>query len=158
MTPILSAIEDRRAQRRRDHHGGFTLMEVVLALTIVGMLAVLAVPYVRASSGVTALKARANEIASLLRRDRNMALHLGRDSIVLVDADGGTLRSGLLGQSIAVPGNIKVSLVPDRASGVTFAANGSSSGASIVLAAKGASISIDVNRLTAVVRISEVDR
>lgn len=133
-------------------------MEVVLALTVVGMLAVLAVPYVRTSSGVTTLKARANEIASLLRRDRNMALHLGRDSVVLVDADGGTLRSGLLGQSIVVPDNIKLSLVPDRATGVAFAANGGSSGASIVLAAQDASISIDVNQLTSAIRISEIDR
>ena len=156
MTPISSATEPARGQRDRD--GGFTLMEVVLALTIVGMLAVLAVPYVRASSGVTALKVRANEIASLLRRDRNMALHLGRDSVVLVDADGGTLRSGLLGQSVVIPVNIKVSLVPNRAAGVAFAANGSSSGASIVLAAQGTSISIDVNRLTSAIRISEVGR
>jgi len=133
-------------------------MEVVLALTIVGMLAVLAVPYVRTNSGVAALKARANEIASLLRRDRNMALHLGRDSVVLVDADGGTLRSALLGQSVVVQSNITVRLVPDRATGVTFAANGSSSGASIVLAAQGTSICVDINRLTSAIRISEIDR
>ena len=122
------------------------------------MLAVLAVPYGRASSGVTALKARANEIASLLRRDRNMALHLGRDSVVQVDADGGTLRSGLLGQGIVIPDNIKVRVLPDRATGVTFASNGSSSGARIVLAAQGASIRVDVNRLTSAIRISEIDR
>jgi type II secretory pathway pseudopilin PulG len=133
-------------------------MEVVLALTIVGMLAVLAVPHVRTSSGVAALKARANEIASLLRRDRNMALHLGRNSVVLVDAGAGTLRSGLLGQSVVVPDNIKVRLKPDCATGVSFAANGSSSGASIVLAAQGASISVDINRLTSAIRISEIDR
>lgn len=158
MTPISAAIDATQARPQRDRGGGFTLMEVVLALTIASLLASLAVPYFRPGPGAAALKARANEIASLLRRDRNMALHLHRDSIVLIDTETGVVRSGLLGQSVSTSGEVELRLVPERSRGVTFSADGTSSGARIVLAARRGSVSIDVNRLTAAVRVLESDR
>jgi general secretion pathway protein H len=130
-------------------------MEVVLALTIAGMLATLAVPYFRPGIGAGALRARASEIASLLRRDRNMALHLQRRSAVLVDAGGAAIRSGLLDETIVMPNGISLKLIPESGPGVVFLPDGSSSGARIVLAARQSSIAVDVNRLTAAIRISE---
>ena len=153
MTPTSAATE--RAGRRRDHHGGFTLIEVVLALTIASMLATLAVPYFRANAGETALRARANEVASLLRRDRNMALYVQRGSMILVDANGGAIRSGLLGQSIVLPRGVTLRLLPEGAESIIFNADGSSSGARILLSGGRSAIAVDVNRLTAAIAVVE---
>jgi general secretion pathway protein H len=157
MTLTSAAIRQTEVRRQRDRQGGFTLMELVLALTIAGMLATLAVPYFRPTVGAGTLRARAGEIASLMRRERNMALHLRRRSTIVVDAEGGVIRSGLLGATIVMPKGITLRLLPESAGGVVFAADGSSSGARIVLAARRSSIAIDVNRLTAAIRISEAN-
>jgi len=133
-------------------------MEVVLALLIIGMLATLAVPYLRPGVGAGALKARANEIASLLRRDRNMALFAGRDSSVSIDAGGSTVQSDQLGQRIVMPRGLTLRLLPDRAGGVAFTADGRSSGGRIVVTAADMAVAIDINRLTAAINVSEIRR
>jgi general secretion pathway protein H len=156
MTPTSAAIEGNETRSGRDRRGGFTLMEVVLALTIAGMLATLAVPYFRTGVGAGTLRARANAIASLLRRDRNTALHLQQRSTIIIDVKSGSVRSALLGQTIAIPKDITIKLLPERKTGVVFQPDGSSSGARILLATKRASIAIDVNRLTAAIGISEL--
>lgn len=158
MTPTSAAIEASQRNPTRDSRGGFTLMEVVLALTIVSMLAVLAIPYFRLGPGAASLKARANEIASLMRRDRNMALHLGRDSSVTIEAERGLIHSTLLEQSVVAPEGMELRMLPATARGIRFLADGTSSGARIILAAHRRSVSIDVNRLTAAIRVSEADR
>lgn len=158
MTPTSAAIEVTEENSPRDRDGGFTLVEVVLALTIVGMLATLAIPFFRPGEGGGALRARANEIASLMRRDRNMAFHLRRSSTVVFDVAGGSVRSDLLDETINLPKGIALRLAPDTADSVVFHADGSSSGARILLVGQRGAMAIVVNRLTATVRISEVDQ
>lgn len=155
MMPTSAAIEQ---PRRRDRRGGFTLMEVVLALTIMGMLATLAVPFVRADLGTAALQARANEIANLMRRDRNLALFHNRRSAVIVDTEAKLVRSRLLDQSVAMPAGVTLRLTGDAGGSVVFEADGRASGARLILSNRHAAVAIDVNPLTAAIRVSEVAR
>lgn len=155
----ISSATDRAAEhRKRGGRAGFTLMEVVLALSIVGMLATLAVPYFRPGVGVAVMKAKASEIAGLLRRDRNAVLRFGGSSKVSIDIESGIVSSPRLHESVRMPKGMTLRLVPERAEGVTFQTDGRSSGARIVLASSTASIVIAVNRVTSAVGISEIDR
>lgn len=158
MTRTSAAIESASGHGERDAQAGFTLMEVVLALLIVGMLATLAVPYVRPGVGVAVVKAKAFEIASLLRRDRNAALRSGDVSKVSIDAGSGLVSSQSLRQSVSLPRGLTLQLQPDRAEGVIFQADGRSSGARIILASRSATIAIEVNRTTAAIGVSEISR
>ena len=156
---LTSAATDRAPDRKsRDIKAGFTLMEVVLAMLITSMLATLALPYFRPGVGAAVVKAKASEIASLLRRDRNMTLRLGDASMIYVDTKHGVVGSERLRQSVKMPVGVALRVLPEGARSVNFLADGSSSGARIVLASQNASVSIDINRVTAAIRIVEVDR
>lgn len=143
------------SRARRDGGAGFTLMEVVLAMTVIAMLAVLAFPFVRSNSGVAMLRARSAEIASLLRSDRNAALRLSRPTMVSIDARAGVIRSATSGVTIDLPSSITLRFSPEGAEGIGFDRHGRSSGGRIVLTARDLAYVVDVNSITAAVRVSE---
>lgn len=155
MMPI-SALIDRTS--KRDSQAGFTLLEVVLAMLIIGMLATLALPYVRPNVSPALIRAKAFEIASLLRRDRNMALRSGETSRISVDADEGVIRSERLRQTVRLPAGAALRLLPERSGSVSFLADGGSSGARIILVSRNSTIAIDINRVTAAIQIVGADR
>ncbi|HUG61222.1 MAG TPA: prepilin-type N-terminal cleavage/methylation domain-containing protein, partial [Methylomirabilota bacterium] len=59
---------------RRDRRGGFTLIELMMALAIMALIAGLALPRVYPGGGATTGRATAYAIAAILREDRNAAL------------------------------------------------------------------------------------
>ena len=157
--PISSAIDQsERPKPARDHQGGFTLMEVVLAMTIIAMLAALGLPFLRPNTGVAALRMKTFEIAALLRADRNLALRLGNTSTVLISAESGVIQSTASTARIDLPPTLSLQLLPKGAGGIQFFADGRASAARVVIRAGKMVSIVDVNGLTAAVNTSEALR
>jgi general secretion pathway protein H len=155
----ISALTDRsEGHETRDRRAGFTLMEVVLAMLIMGMLAILALPYFRPGAGLAVVTAKASEIASLLRRDRNATLRLGGAGQISVDIEAGIIGSERLGQTVRMPVGVSLRILPERIRSVRFLAEGGSSGARIILTSKSSTLAIDVNKVTASIQIVEIKR
>ena len=104
-----------RRARRADPGAGFTLVEVTLALTLVGLLAALSLPRVLPDATSTALRLKTFEVAALLRADRNAALRTGQTTATEVDLAARRVRSGASGRWIVLPDSVAVRLTTDLA-------------------------------------------
>src|SRR4051812_8971798 len=69
--PVTFTAGDRNRTDR-----GFALYELILALAILGMVAAVVVPRLARAPGPVEIRVAAEQIAALLRSDRNMALRL----------------------------------------------------------------------------------
>ena len=65
-----------RADDRGRRDAGFALYELILALAIISLVAAVVFPRVVRAPGAADLRANAQEIAALLRTDRNAALRI----------------------------------------------------------------------------------
>jgi general secretion pathway protein H len=136
---------------RRDRRGGFTLLELALALVILSLMAALALPRVYPGSGATAARTTAYAIAALLRADRNTALATGVETSTRVD--GRQVASMAGGAALTVPRDFE--LQPRGVTGglVRFTPDGRSSGGVLVLRRGDTAYSVRVDPLTGGVMI-----
>jgi general secretion pathway protein H len=148
------------AGSRRRGEGGFALYELILALAILGLVAALVVPHLARAPGPVEIRAAADEIAGLLRGDRNMALRLQRPVMSEIDLKNGVVRAGATGEVVQIPRGVTVEFVQssrilaEGGSGIEFKPNGQSSGGVVTLSRKSYSYRISVNWLTAGVRVT----
>lgn len=97
-----------RSSRRRGR-GGFTLLELVLVLLIVGVLAVFALPALTSAPGLT-VSAMAAELAANIRYTQSLAMSRGQryrinftpTSFQITDMGGGGIVQPLTGNTAAV--------------------------------------------------------
>lgn len=144
-------------------HGdrGFALYELILALAILGMVAVVVVPRLARAPGPVEIRTAASEIAALFRIDRNLALRTGRPVISKVDVEHGTILGGS-GEVVQIPRGIAFTFVRssreggEDGGGIRFLPDGRSSGGVLTLSRENFSYRISVNWLTAGVRITRV--
>ena len=146
--PVISTAGDRRGSDR-----GFALYELILALAILGMVAALVVPQLARAPGPVEIRVAAEEIAALLRSDRNMALRLRArsrksnvtDGLVLAGASDRASSNSARGQDrvrSVEPG------VGEQGSGINFCRTAPPGGA-LTLSRQDFSYQIYVNWLTA---------
>jgi len=146
------------AARRRD--AGFALYELILALAILGLVAGVVFPRVARPPGPAQLNQKAQEIASLLRADRNAALRHEREVRVDIDIADRQIRSGAGGRVVVIPGDVDVDLVQSSrearagGGGIRFRPDGRSSGGVLSLRRGGAAYDVSVNWLTGGVLVS----
>jgi general secretion pathway protein H len=140
---------------------GFTLLEMVCVLAIVGMLAAVLLPLVPRQTSRSRLQAYALQMATLLKTDRNAAIRRGTDVATLVDAGSRSLRSGATLETVSVPDDVDFqALLPQTCrqraalSTIDFFANGMSCGGTITLSRLGAGIEVRVNWLTGRIEIA----
>ena len=144
----------------RAGEAGFTLLEMVSVLAIVGLAAAILLPrFPRESSGPR-LEAYAIETASLLKSDRITAIRRRSEIATEIDADARVIRSGSTGRTVHVPDDVAFdSMLPRRCnqrrvvSTITFFATGTSCGGVIALTRFGSGFEIRVNWLTGNVEI-----
>ncbi|WP_157091407.1 general secretion pathway protein GspH [Methylobacterium nodulans] len=141
----------------RDPSGGFVLLELVLALTILSLIAALALPWARPFDGPARLGIKAHEIAVLLRRDRDAARRAQRSVSTEVDLLSRTVRSGAANGEVAVPSAFALRVV---APVIRFSPDGSASGGAIFLAGqqKGGIVAVAVDDLTGAVTVTRGER
>jgi general secretion pathway protein H len=140
---------------RTGPEAGFTLLEMVCALAIVGLLAAVLLPAIPRQTSRTRLEAYAIETAALLKADRNAAIRRGLEVTTQVDAPSRSLRSGASGQTVRVPEDVRFETLLPRncdnrpvVASISFFASGMSCGGVIVLARLDAGYEIRVNWLT----------
>ena len=153
--PVTSSAGD---PTRRDR--GFALYELILALAILGMVAALVVPRLARAPGPVEIRIAAEEIAALLRSDRNMALRLRRPVLSQVNVTDGVVRAGAGDEIVYIPRGVKIEFVQSsrvlatEGSGIEFLPDGRSSGGALTLSRATFSYRISVNWLTAGVRVA----
>ena len=140
---------------RTGPEAGFTLLEMVCTLAIVGLMAAVLLPAIPRQTSRTRLEAYAIETAALLKADRNAAIRRRLEVTTRVDAPLRALRSGASGQTVHVPEDVRFETLLPRncdnrpvVASISFFASGMSCGGVIVLARLDAGYEIRVNWLT----------
>ena len=146
---------------RRD--GGYALLELVLALAVMGLVAAVALPRAARAPGTIELRATAEQIAALLRSDRNTAIRERRDVLAQVDVENGAIASGSLNQVLRIPAGVRIEFLQSSREvggddgGIRFLPDGRSSGGVVTIARDDTAYSISVNWLTASVLVAAAD-
>ncbi len=152
----------RRAPRRRGRiaasgrAGGFTLIEMVVVLAILGLMLGLVLTRGPVRSQGVEIEAAARDIAGALRLARSTAIAENRTVSLNIDVANGSMRTDN-GPVRALPGALTLRVVAERGGalpGIRFAPDGSSSGGRIELIAPGRRVRIGVDWLTGRVRIT----
>jgi general secretion pathway protein H len=143
-----------RTNDRRGGRGGFTLIELMMALAIMALIAALALPRVYPSGGATAGRSSAYAVAAVLRKDRTAALASGIPVTTRVDAGAATVTGGSGGTSVTIPKDLEIIADGLTGGGVTFQPDGTSTGGSIVLRRGKTAYSVLIQPLTGGVQIA----
>jgi general secretion pathway protein H len=147
----------------RPAEGGFALFELVLALAILGLVAGIVFPRVARGPGPAELGTTAQEIAALLRSDRNSALRHRREVVSRIDVAQGVVTSGGSGGGVRIPAGIEIEFVQSSrekrgaAGGIRFLPDGGSSGGFLSMRRGAAAYDIAVNWLTGGVLVASAD-
>jgi general secretion pathway protein H len=139
---------------------GFALIEILCVLAIIGMLAAIILPAIPRATSRARLKSYAVETAALLKADRNSALRRQIQVATLIDAPQRSIRSGVTGRVIRLPGDVTLDAIlasrcADRNAGrsIDFFPSGMSCGGTIALSRPGMGFEVRVNWLTGGVEI-----
>jgi general secretion pathway protein H len=140
---------------RDGSQSGFTLIEAVCAMAIIGLIAAVLLPSIPRQTSRPRLEAYAIQVATLLRTDRNAAIGNRQQVATLVDAPSRAVRSGATGEVLRMPDDVRFdALLPSRcndravAGEIDFFASGMSCGGAIVLSHNDAGFEVQVNWLT----------
>ncbi|KWV57813.1 general secretion pathway protein GspH [Bradyrhizobium macuxiense] len=142
---------------RTDPRSGFTLIEVMAVMTIIAMLASLAVAFIP-GTGRADIKVLTLRTAALLRRERLGAILTGHSRRIALDV-GERALVGDGGEVLPIPRDVVLDVVgvDERWSGrqavVRFEPDGASTGAKLRFSREGADYEVNVNWYTGRVAI-----
>ena len=144
---------------------GFTLLEIICVLAIVGLLAALALPAIPRGTSRARMEGYALDIAALLKGDRNAAIRTRGQVATSLSAQSQAVRSGATGASVQLPADVALDAIlaqrcGGRAAGKTidFFASGMSCGGTIALSRNGVGFEVRVNWLTGGVEVVSTDK
>ncbi len=140
---------------------GFSLLELLVVLVIVGFMAVLIPPRLSGIMASTKAKAVAREIVSALRQTRNTAITKQQESVFKLDLEKKTFSSS--SEKIKeLPNKIRINLftarseqISSQVGGIRFFPDGSSTGGRISLTLENQHFHININWLTGKVAFFE---
>jgi general secretion pathway protein H len=144
----------RRAHSRRRARAGFTLLETIVVLALIGLLAGMSSQLLRPPSERLRLESASRALCATLRATRARAIATNAETAVVVDVFNKTYQSpasapGKLPADAAITFDVASTQRLSAATGaITFFPDGSSTGGDIVLQTPGARASIGVNWLT----------
>jgi general secretion pathway protein H len=134
---------------------GFALIEMLCVLAIIGLLAAIILPAIPRATTRAKLESYAVQTAALLKADRNAALRRQVQVTTQIDAETRSIRSGVTGRVIKLPGDVSLNAMlasrcADRNAGssIDFFPTGMSCGGVIAMARPGMGFEVRVNWLT----------
>ncbi|MEO5700070.1 MAG: GspH/FimT family pseudopilin [Casimicrobiaceae bacterium] len=149
-------------RRQRHGKGGFSLLELMIVLMLMGLIAAIAVPVFGGGVSTTRLKSAAREVAAGLRMARNEAVANRREAVLTLDLAARTFRIDREPKAHALPEEIELKLytaqsdlVSDNVGAVRFFPDGGSTGGRITLAAGERKFDVDIDWLTGRVAIAQ---
>lgn len=153
-------VQGAAPQRRGARAGrGVTLLELLVVLSIMGIVAALVIPTFGGGVSTTELKSAARQMAAALRLARSEALATRREHVVLLDLERRVFRIDDA-REIALPRDAELKLftaqsdlVSDRAGSIRFFPDGGSNGGRVTIAAGERKYEVDVDWLTGRVAI-----
>jgi general secretion pathway protein H len=131
---------------------------------VLGLVAGIVLPRAARAPGPIELRAAAEEIAALLRSDRNSAIRERREVLSQIDVAEGVVASTSLQRAVRVPPGVRIEFVQSSnevrdggEGGIRFLPDGRSSGGALSLQRDDALYRISVNWLTGSVLVSAPD-
>jgi len=141
---------------------GFTLIEMLVVLTIAALIVSLSLPRLTGATETATLRTAAHEVAAGLRETRSLAMTRGRTEAFLINTVDGAFRAGQTASPGRLPRGVRLALVtvtPDRESAsegrIQFFADGSSTGGGVLLANGKAQGQVLVDWLTGRISVAE---
>lgn len=141
-----------RAYRRFE--AGFTLLEMIVALAVLALGVLVALPLARGPGTARTLEAATRDVAGVLRLARLGAISSNNERVVVIDAVRGRIDAGgvagprQLGPAIRLSARPQGSLGPTPLLRIRFFPHGGASGGSIRFEAHGRSLLVAVDPLT----------
>lgn len=143
-----------------DRTAGFSLLELLVVMTIVGMIIALVAPRLPDFHRRMALRTAASELAAALRQAQSTAMARQSETYVAVDLAHRSFQASNDPRSRPLPTDARIQLLTARSQvvtgdlgKVTFFPDGSSTGGRILLSRQDASIAIDIAWLNGMVRV-----
>jgi general secretion pathway protein H len=140
---------------------GFTLIEMLVVLTIAALIVGLALPRLTGATETATLRTAAHEVAAALRNTRSLAMTRGQTEAFVIDIANGAFRAGTASPG-RLPRGVRLALVTvtsDQASAsqgrIQFFADGSSTGGGLLLATGKKRSQVLVDWLTGRVSVAE---
>lgn len=134
---------------------GFTLMEMLLVISIIGIVLAVAPPLLSAAMPGVQLKSSTRSMVAALRRTRSIAIASGKSAILEMNLE--TLQAKVTGDNnvIQIPEAIEVSMVTadqevtdDKHGQIRFFPDGTSTGGRVTLRNGDNGYAVDVDWLT----------
>ncbi len=141
---------------------GFTLLELLIVLMLMGLITALTIPVFSGGVSTTQLKSAAREVAAGLRQARGQAIAQKAEAVLELDVTGRAFRVLPDPRLHMLPAGIDIKLftaqsdlVNDRIGAIRFYPDGGSNGGRVTLAAGERKYDVDVDWLTGRVAILE---
>jgi general secretion pathway protein H len=141
---------------------GFTLIEMLVVLTIAALIVGLALPRLTGAEEKATLRTAAHQVAAALRNTRSLAMTKGLTEVFVIDTANGAFRAGQTAPPGRLPRGVQLALVTvasDQESAsqgrIQFFADGSSTGGGVLLATGKTRSQVLVDWLTGRVSVAE---
>lgn len=143
---------------------GFTLLEIMLALVIAGVLAAVAVPNFGPAMARAQLYSATRDVASALRYARGQALVRGQEAVFELDVEHRRYKVTGRNKAYSLPDSVHLDLytassetASEGIGRIRFFPDGSATGGQVALAVGGRKRRVDVSWLTGEVKLREED-
>ena len=140
---------------------GFTLLEVMLVLFLMGLAYGLAMPMIGSGAVILELKGATRQLAAGLRKARGTAIAQRDDATLTVDVGQRHFSLSGDGKIYPLPKAIEINLFTaqseqlyEKIGNIRFFPDGTSTGGRVTLTAQGTSFAVDVDWLTGKVVIT----
>lgn len=149
-----------RSVTRFPRSGGFTLLELVVVLFLLGLLYGLAAPMLRDGSTGLDMKTASRQLAAGLRKTRSIAVTEQREAVLTLDVEGRMFSLTGDPKAYSLPKRLNLALftaqselVREKTGGIRFFPDGTSTGGRVTVSAGEARQTVDVDWVTGRVAI-----